>query len=128
MFVSNSPENPRGSEQERRRREPAALSVRVTSQLATYVAAAGVSMLTCAPAAQAETIYTKTNTTLYFRTLSIDVNNDGILDFTFEPVSLLRTGQERRRPKCLWAARQCRPFFLPWRRCTARRRSDRAGR
>jgi hypothetical protein len=71
-----------------------------------YVAAAsaaGVSVLALAPASQAEIVFTPTNQLITIHTpLSLDLNNDGVTDFTLREIFevCIETSNARRTPEC----------------------------
>jgi hypothetical protein len=82
MSLSKSPR--RAS---RKNRFPISLSHRLDHKLLGYAAAAsaaGVGMMALVQTSQAEVVYTPTQQTIKVRgTLAIDLNNDGVTDFTF---------------------------------------------
>ncbi len=71
---------------------------------ATAAGAAGVSLLALAPASQAEIVFTPANQLINVHTpLSLDVNNDGVTDFTLRDileVCIETSGGVRRTPEC----------------------------
>jgi hypothetical protein len=71
---------------------------------ATAAGAAGVSLLALAPASQAEIVFTPTNQliTIHNETISLDLNNDGVTDFTLREVFevCIETTNARRAPEC----------------------------
>lgn len=70
-----------------RNRFPISLNHRLDQKLLGYAAAAsaaGVGMMALAQPSQAEIVYTPTRQTVPYRgTLALDLNNDGVTDFTF---------------------------------------------
>ena len=75
-------------------------------KLLGYVAAAGaagVSVLALAPASQAEIVFTPANQLINVHTpLSLDLNNDGVTDFTLREIFevCVETSNARRAPEC----------------------------
>jgi hypothetical protein len=70
---------------------------------AAAAGAAGVSMLALAPTSQAEIVFTPTNQLITTHsTLSLDLNNDGVTDFTLREVfeGCIETSNARRAPEC----------------------------
>lgn len=71
---------------------------------ATAAGAAGVSLLALAPASQAEIVFTPANQLITtHNTLSLDLNNDGMTDFTLRDileVCIETSGGARRTPEC----------------------------
>jgi hypothetical protein len=70
---------------------------------AAAAGAAGVSLLALAPTSQAEIVFTPTNQLINVHTpLSLDVNNDGVTDFTLREIReiCIETTNARRAPEC----------------------------
>src|ERR1700722_11730243 len=70
---------------------------------AAAAGAAGVSLLALAPASQAEIVFTPASQLINIHTpLSLDLNNDGVTDFTLREVFeiCIETSNARRRPEC----------------------------
>src|SRR5271166_105844 len=70
---------------------------------AAAAGAAGVSLLALVPASQAEIVFTPTNQLLTRHSaLSLDLNNDGVTDFTLREVFevCIETSGGRRAPEC----------------------------
>ena len=68
------------------RRSTASISPKLDKNLAAYLAAAtaaGVGIMAAAPTAEAKIVYTPTNVRVT-ESMAIDVNHDGIADFTFQ--------------------------------------------
>jgi hypothetical protein len=95
-------QNPKSS----RIRSAVSLNRALDHKLFGYVAAAsaaGVSVLALAPAGQAEIVFTPTNQLITTRTtLSLDLNNDGVTDFTLRNIfeGCIETSNARRAPEC----------------------------
>lgn len=95
-------QNPKSS----RIRCAVSLNHALDNKLFGYVAAAsaaGVSVLALAPASQAEIVFTPTNQLINVHTpLSLDVNNDGVTDFTIKEIReiCIETSNARRAPEC----------------------------
>jgi hypothetical protein len=70
---------------------------------AAAAGAAGVSLLAMTPPSQAEVVFTPTNQLLTLHhSLSLDVNNDGVTDFTLREIRsvCIETSNARRAPEC----------------------------
>jgi hypothetical protein len=96
-------QNPKSS----RIRSAVSLNHAVDHKLFGYVAAAsaaGVSVLALAPTSQAEIVFTPTNQliTIHNETISLDLNNDGVTDFTLRELFeiCIETSNARRAPEC----------------------------
>jgi hypothetical protein len=89
-------------------RSAVSLNHALDHKLFGYVAAASaasVSVLALAPTSQAEIVFTPTNQliTIHNETISLDLNNDGLTDFTLRElfeVCIETSGGARRTPEC----------------------------